>query len=510
MADISDNEFEDLPVREPTWMILRRATACRKQLLAADYSPLPINGKAPPIIGWQDIQATNELINSWEDQYADATNTGILTRTTPAIDIDVVDPDVADELQQIAERMFGANGVRIGQSPKRAMLYRTDVPFDKLATPIFVSPDGHSHKVEVLCSGQQIVVHGIHPTTQAPYTWQGAEPGRGLKRNALPLLSADKAIEFIAAAEQCMAAHGWTPKKKVNGRLFDATCNNQTIASERERVYARATLEGCSDELARATPGERNDTANKKAFRLGTMVARGWISADEVLVSLLRAADACGLNQDDGEELTRKTVESGLQSGKQFPHPDLSAVFSEAVSGSWNYHIAETPAPPRWLIKGILPEVGAALMAGQWGAFKTTIALDFSVCVMSNLPFASRYYVKRPGAVLYLALEGAGMLPTRLSAIAAHRGVSGPLPFAWRGDCPVLTAKNVVDALCSIANEAAVDLKRRFDFPVSMIWIDTLITAAGFASGEDNDAAAAQRVRSPVRFRLPGAATVPC
>jgi hypothetical protein len=50
--------------------------------------------------------------------------------------------------------------------------------------------------------------------------------------------------------------------------------------------------------------------------------------------------------------------------------------------------------------------------------------------VMGNLTFAGRYYVKRPGAVLYLALEGAGMLPMRLSAIAAHHGVAGPLPFA--------------------------------------------------------------------------------
>jgi AAA domain/Bifunctional DNA primase/polymerase, N-terminal len=501
MADVSDNEFEELPLREPTWMILRRATACRKQLLAADYSPLPVNGKAPPIIGWQDIQATNELINSWEDQYADATNTGILTHTTPAIDIDVMDPDVADELQQIAELMFGANAVRIGQSPKRAMLYRADAPFGKLATPIFVSPDGHSHKVEVLCSGQQIVVHGIHPTTQAPYTWQGPAPGPGLKRDALPLLSLDKAAEFIAASEQCMRAHDWTPKKKVNGGSC-ATCNSQSIALERERAYAQAALEGCAEELAQAAPGERNDTANKKAFRLGTMVARGWISADEVLVSLLRAADACGLNSDDGEGLTRSTLQSGLESGRKFPHPDLSPVFTEApaVGGSWKYHTAETPARPQWLIKGILPATGVAIMPGQWGTFKTTVALDISVCVMAGLPFAGGYPVKRRGAVLYFALEGEGMLAARLSAIAQHHGVDGPLPFAWRGDCPALTGKDAADALSSMANEAVADLHRKFGLAASLIWIDTLVTAASFASGEDNDAAATQKAMTALRI----------
>jgi hypothetical protein len=160
----------------------------------------------------------------------------------------------------------------------------------------------------------------------------------------------------------------------------------------------------------------------------------------------------------------------------------------------------EAPASPNWLIKGILPETGAAIMSGQWGAFKTTVALDLSVCVMRELPFAERYSVKRPGAVLYIALEGSGMLTARLSAIAAHHGVSGPLPFAWRDDCPVLTSKSAADALCAIANEAAADLKHRFELPVSLIWIDTLITAAGFASGEDNDAAAAQKVMSALRI----------
>jgi hypothetical protein len=153
----------------------------------------------------------------------------------------------------------------------------------------------------------------------------------------------------------------------------------------------------------------------------------------------------------------------------------------------------------RWLIKGILPETGAALVAGQWGVFKTTVALDASVSVMADLLFADRYRVKRRGGVLYFALEGEGTLQARLSAIAAHRGITEPLPFAWRGDCPVLMDKNAADVLCGIANEAAADLKRRFDLPVSLIWIDTLITAARYAAGDDNDAAASQKVMTALR-----------
>lgn len=168
---------------------------------------------------------------------------------------------------------------------------------------------------------------------------------------------------------------------------------------------------------------------------------------------------------------------------------------------SWKYHSGAAPSSPRWLIKSILPETGAVLMAGQWGTFKTTIALDMSVCVMTGAPFAGRYHVKRQGAVLYLALEGENMLQTRLAAIANRYGVSGPLPFAWRGDCPALTDKNAADALCNWAAEAAADIDREFGLPVVLIWIDTVITAAGYAaSGDENDAAAAQKVMTALRM----------
>ena len=479
----------------------------RKRLLAAGYRPLPVNGKVPPIKGWGDIQATDAIIDRWAIEYADATNTGIITRTAPAVDIDVFDDVVADELQKLAEQMIGAGAVRTGRAPKRALLFRADASFDKIVTPVFVSPDGRTHKVEILSWGQQIVVHGIHPETHAPYTWRDIEPGPDLKVGALPLLTVEKANEFIAAAAQCMSAHGWTSKKKPNGADTGRLLDSQKPVSDRERMYARATLDGCADELAQTASGSRNDTLNKKAFRLGTMVARGWISSAKVFDALFDAAASCGLNTDDGEEATRSTLKSGLDDGVKCPHPDLDdtsrqdETYTDPPTGtSWKYHTDAAPMLLRWLIKGVLPETGAALMSGQWGTFKTTVALDVSVCVMADLLFAGQHRVKRRGAVLYIALEGEGTLSARLSAIAAHRGVSGPLPFAWRGDCPALTNKGAADKLCAIVGEAVADLDRNFGLPVVLIWIDTVITAAGHDDGGDNDTAASQKVMSVLRL----------
>lgn len=105
------NDFQELPQGERLWQIHDRVTAQRKRLLAAGYLPLPINGKVPPIQGCQDIIATSAIIDRWIDKWPDSTNTDLLTRTTPAIDIDIM--QLAGTLRDIlravrsARRKFG-------------------------------------------------------------------------------------------------------------------------------------------------------------------------------------------------------------------------------------------------------------------------------------------------------------------------------------------------------------------------------------------------------------------
>jgi hypothetical protein len=161
----------------------------------------------------------------------------------------------------------------------------------------------------------------------------------------------------------------------------------------------------------------------------------------------------------------------------------------------WKYYSGEPAAPPQWLIKGILPQKGVALIAGQWGTYKTSTALDIAVSIMADIPFAGRYRIKRRGAVLFIALEGESMLSARLKAIADDRGVAGALPFAWRGYCPALTDSDAADTFCALVNKAA------FNLPVVMIVVDTLITAAQYqADGADNDAAITQKVMRTLRL----------
>ena len=174
-----EDNFEELPEHEPAWMKLGRVTTCRKKLLAAGYWPLPVNGKAPPIPGWQDIAATNKIIDSWESKYTDATNTGILTGTLPTIDIDIMHTEAAAAIEALAREHFEERGhilVRFGRAPKRAIPLRTDEPFKKIKRE-FTSPDGGNQQIEVMCDGQQVVV-GVRIESPILVPFDGrAEPG---------------------------------------------------------------------------------------------------------------------------------------------------------------------------------------------------------------------------------------------------------------------------------------------------------------------------------------------
>jgi len=166
----------------------------------------------------------------------------------------------------------------------------------------------------------------------------------------------------------------------------------------------------------------------------------------------------------------------------------------------WNFYDSTEITPQRWCVKKLLPETGVGILSGQWGSFKTTVALEMSVAVMTGQPFANQYKVKRPGAVLYIATEGAGTLQSRLAAIARYRGAPERLPFAWRSDCPLLTDKGAGHVLARYIDDAAAHFSRTYQLPISLIWVDTYITAAGLGSGDDNDSAATQKAFNTLRF----------
>jgi Protein of unknown function (DUF3987)/Bifunctional DNA primase/polymerase, N-terminal len=117
------------------------------------------------------------------------------------------------------------------------------------------------------------------------------------------------------------------PSRRSNGgavdedtKIFDERGTND---SRRGQAYAAAVLDGAAAELSAAPSGKRNETLNAVAFRLGRMIARGWIDDKTAADALLGACDANKYVREHGHRTTLKTIQSGFAAGEKEPYPDL-------------------------------------------------------------------------------------------------------------------------------------------------------------------------------------------
>ena len=129
---------------------------CAPKLLENGYSPLPINpsSKRPAPTRWTTVEISDAQVAAWANTFPHH-GIGLRTGHLIGIDIDILDPDIAHHVSTLAQQRLGDTLMRVGQWPKRLLLYRSDVPFAKLSTS----------GLEVLGLGQQFVAFGIHPKT---------------------------------------------------------------------------------------------------------------------------------------------------------------------------------------------------------------------------------------------------------------------------------------------------------------------------------------------------------
>jgi AAA domain len=152
------------------------------------------------------------------------------------------------------------------------------------------------------------------------------------------------------------------------------------------------------------------------------------------------------------------------------------------------------PSPPNYLVEETLPEVGVAILGGQFGAAKTFIGADLAAAVILGGDFAGKL-VKRTGGVLWLAAEGATEIETRVHAAIVARGgdATQRRPFARQAAAvPCLMDKDALARLKALAAQAAVRMRADFDCDLALIVIDTLSAAAGF--DDENSAGETQKV----------------
>ena len=94
---------------------------------------------------------------------------------------------------------------------------------------------------------------------------------------------------------------------------------NGVTPDARQRAYLATVLTNRAKSVAKTEPGGRNRALYTAALTCGSFVAGAGMDKSEVIDQLEKAADSCGLTDDDGEQQVRATICSGLMNGQQNP-----------------------------------------------------------------------------------------------------------------------------------------------------------------------------------------------
>lgn len=177
-------------------------------LIKQGYSIVPIKPgtKRPNMRGWPttDFNATN-----FSRRFR-RFGVGVKTGEVVAVDVDVMDAVVVDQVADWCSEQLGGTLSRVGQPPKTLRVYRTNKPFSKSRSRSWCSPDGKQHQVEILGKGQQFVAYAVHPVTDEPYYWSDGDLTT-TPVNELPELNEEHCFALFDQFDCLAEAAGWTP-----------------------------------------------------------------------------------------------------------------------------------------------------------------------------------------------------------------------------------------------------------------------------------------------------------
>jgi hypothetical protein len=289
--------------------------------------------------------------------------------------------------------------------------------------------------------------------------------------------------------------HRKEPSTKPNGQSAD----NPFEAFAREHAgEAPIDVEARLASMRHHGPGESSIHATQLQCS-AAMLSRG-VPVDEVVDTLLDATRAAAGEEGDRWNWDREERDiRDMCVAWITKHPEINAQEpqekSQSAIATWWHGDVDMAASRKYLVKNLIPEAGNGLLSGQWGTYKTFVALDLAGAVMTGGTFTG-FPVKRKGGVLFIAVEGRSEIPIRLEAINRVKlGSVERLPFACLEEIPRLLDRGATQKIAAAANSIAAEMQKRFGLPLVLIVIDTVAAAAGYQkAGDENDAAVAQRV----------------
>jgi hypothetical protein len=438
------------------------------QLVALGYSiiPLPPGTKGPRKPGWQKITATPELVDAWLANGSADDGIGVLAAHTPAIDVDIMDAQVAEEVRRLLERHFGpVLHTRIGMAPKFLVPFRCATPFKKLSSHYYTDTiTDTDHHVEILAEGQQWVAYHEHPDTHQPYTWPRGDL-LDLPYAELPILSESAAAAFVAGfeaiASRLVNAGQWEKKVRVTDTPSPPKLNDDPL------LTWKPTLDFTTLKSALAKiPNKGKDELDYDAWRNiifaihretrgadhGRQLAHAWSArSSKHDAAFLDERVWPYIHSDRPGAVTGLTIVKmarGYGWDPDAPKPRAPVTDDPYPQYAWQDY-QQGFASLSWIVKGVLPQAEFGVLYGASGSGKTFFALDLAATIARGAQWRGRK--TNAGAVVYVAAEAQEGIKKRLAAYDRQFGAVGARPRIMPAAPNLLSAEDA-DAIVTSTN----------------------------------------------------------
>ncbi|MFY9837490.1 MAG: AAA family ATPase [Xanthobacteraceae bacterium] len=144
---------------------------------------------------------------------------------------------------------------------------------------------------------------------------------------------------------------------------------------------------------------------------------------------------------------------------------------------------------PNWLVEGILPTNGIAVLYGPPSSFKTFLAISIAVSIAAGHNWCGR--VTKAGSVLYIATEGLGAFQIRVLAYERTHGISATNSYFSDENFSLLDPRDIERLIQALAKE---------NFKPVLIVLDTLARLIpGADENKAQDMSAAVRAMDKLR-----------
>jgi hypothetical protein len=365
--------------------------------------------KPPLVKDWQRVATTDPVqIKHWWDEFPDA---------VPGIELEHAGLVVVD-----TDRHGGPDGVAAMRKLVADHGNLPDGPKTNTAGEgthlIFKQPDDVQ-----LGNGEGSLPDGINVRGAGGYV-----VGPGAVRPDGAWYRAAEGVPHLAeafASGTIPILPGWLADiiRKARGNDQAGPAQALDLPGDRECAFAEAALAKSIVEIEQAGRGTRNNTLNSVAYRLGRMIARGWIEELPVVDRLSQACHSNGLADDDGMGSVRSTIESGLSAGRAHPHSDLQ---DRAISQAEYPPAPNVESPPLipvvWMVRpNTIQRNGWFETSSQWPQSVSLLAKPVRANHSRPLTSPGRLLVGAPSS--RRRLERAGHCMLRPKPQARYPGV---------------------------------------------------------------------------------------